>query len=375
MNIHMPGHLSSLSSSALLAFFSMSLLLCACQWTETSGGTAGQTDPAEGTLVFTAVPPLEPEEFFGNAWDIFAEGVVDAGSAERLEALILENQIPDRSTLFISARGGDINAALDLGRAIREAGLFTYVGRQSQDEEGGYTWGTCTDAGVLAYLGGTFRWMLDGSEVCFTKAMTGMEEDSPTEDLIADYLVEMEVDERLLAHIRQARGREICLTEPVQADLQVTRTGDDQVKWSIEHIEVGPYLKGEITTWRGINKILMYCPGDGLRIHAIFDPEGRAGEVLNELNAHTLCLDDQYIPIPAEAIESRLEMNGWINIIFKVDDDWIEPLLQASHIGIMCQSSYDDPLFMGFSHMDFEGGARLLPVLLGTCTYKVGSVE
>ena len=370
-----PSMIKPSARVAIAVMLIFTWLLGACQWTETSGGTGGQTDPAEGMLVFTAVPPLEPAEFFGNAWDIFAEGVIDTGSAERLEALIRENKIPDRSTLFISARGGDIGAAIALGRVIREAGLFTYVGRPSLDEEGDYTWGICTDAGVLAYLGGTFRWVVDGSDVCFSPTMTNMEEGSPTERLMADYLAEMEVDGRLLDHLQQARGREICLTEPMQADLQVTRTGDDKVKWSIEHIEVGPYLKGEITTWRGINKILMYCPGDGLRIHAIFDPEGRAREVLEELHAHTLCLDDQYIPIPTEAIESRLEMNGWINIIFKVDDDWIEPILQASHIGIMCQSSYDDPLFMGFDRMDFEGGARLLPVLLGTCTYKVGSVE
>lgn len=362
-----PSMIKPSARAAIAVMLIFTWLLGACQWTETSGVTAGQTDPAEGTLVFTAVPPLEPEEFFGNAWDIFAEGVIDAGSAERLEALIRENKIPDRSSLFISARGGDIAAALALGRVIRDAGLFTYVGKQSQDEEVNYAWGICTDAGVLAYLGGTFRWVVDGSDVCFSTAMTGMEEGSPTERLIADYLVEMDVDERLLGHIRQARGREICLTEPVQSDLQITQTGDKQVKWSIEHIEVGPYLKGEINTWRGINKILMYCLADGLRIHAIFDPEGRAREVLNELHAHTLCLGDHDIPIPPEAIESKVEMNGWINIIFKVEEDWIEPLLHAGHIGIMCQSSYDDPLFMGFDHMDFEGGARLLPVLLQGC--------
>lgn len=336
-----------------------------CQSPKTAEVDVDQLDPTDSMLLFTAVPPPERMDILGNGWDIFAEGVIDPGSAGRLEELIREHDIPGRSVLYMNARGGDLAAGLALGRVIRDAGLYTYVG--SRDEKGEATWGICTDAGVLAFLGGPFRWIMNGSEVCFSPAMTGMEEGSPTGQLLAAYLVEMEIDTGLLDHLQTAGTEETCMTEADLAGMGINRSGDEAVRWSIEQIEHGEYLKGEINTWRGINKIMFYCLDGRLRLHAIFDPEGRAREILDELNAHTVQLDDQYIPIPPAAIEFKLEMNGLINLSILIDDDLIEPLLQARHVGVMCQESYDSPFFMGIDRINFEGGARLLPGLLSGC--------
>ncbi len=213
---------------------------------------------------------------------------------------------PDQREIYLNADGGDLQAAMDLGRLIRDAGLFTNVGSQT-DSMSMTGSGLCQDAGALAFLGGPFRWVLDGSEVVFSSALMTL----PPEDL-ADYLVEMDIHTDLVEHILEqlSRTEEVFLSRLEMKALNVVYSGYEQVAWTIEKLPEGlVYLKGEMNTWRGMNKILIYCApdGTGLKVHAIFDPEGREDEIMEMLNAHTLCLDGDYIPIPPERLVNKTE--------------------------------------------------------------------
>ena len=344
----------------------LSALLGACQSTETSGNPEDQTAQSEPILVFTLVPPREPTFIVGTAWDIYADGLVDEGSAQRLQALLSEHDIPSRSNLYLNVRGGDLPSALDLGRLIREAGLYTYVGSQTDSMYVAGP-GLCRDAGALAFLGGPFRWVLEGSEVVYSPDLMNLN----AEDL-GDYLVEMDIHTDLVEHVIEqfSRTEEVFLSRLEMEALNVVQSGYEEVTWTIEKLPEGlTYLKGEMNTWRGVNKILVYCApdGTGLKVHAIFDPEGREDEIMEMLKAHSFCLDGDYIPIPPERLISKTEANGWINVVFDLDEALVHRLLKTKQIGLICQVIHEGPTFMGFDHMDFEEGARLLPQILQDC--------
>src|ERR1035437_6303539 len=77
-------------------------------------------DDLSETMVFDLVPPMKPVEIFGNAWFIYAHGIIDRDAPERLVALIKANDIAGRSGLYLSSPGGDLFAGMRLGRLIRE---------------------------------------------------------------------------------------------------------------------------------------------------------------------------------------------------------------------------------------------------------------
>ncbi len=356
---------STVEAVTSVLLMTISVLLGACQSTEATGSHPGQSEQSGPILVFTLVPPEEPAFIHGTAWDIYAEGPVDEGSAQRLEALLEQHGIPSRSTLYLDVDGGDLEAAMALGRSIRAAGLYTTVGSKTDSM---YVTGPalCRDAGTLAFLGGLFRWVSEGSAVVFSPALM----DLPPEDL-ADYLLEMDIHTDLVEHVLEqlSRTEEVYLSRLEMEALKVVHSGYEEVAWTIEHLPEGlTYLKGEMNTWRGMNKILIYCPDDtGLKIHAIFDPEGRAEEIMGMLNAHSLCLDGDYIPIPPECLVNKAEKCGWINIIIDLDEAITTRLLKATQIGMICQAAFDGPTFMGFDMMDFTEGAVLLPQILRNC--------
>jgi hypothetical protein len=72
----------------------------------------------------------------------------DVESAEVLLGLVRSGkQKISGNTLWLASNGGDIDSAMDLGRLLRKAGIFTYVAKNDQ----------CFSACVFAFMGGERR--------------------------------------------------------------------------------------------------------------------------------------------------------------------------------------------------------------------------
>src|SRR5580704_8318957 len=115
---------------------------------------------------FSAYPPNAfSETFMGDhAWAIYAAGEIDSNAGMRLSALIADKHIPDVSRLFLHSPGGSLLGGIALGRAIREHALQTDVGQFSVGKTTtGARPGYCYSACALAFLGGEYRFLLDGS--------------------------------------------------------------------------------------------------------------------------------------------------------------------------------------------------------------------
>jgi hypothetical protein len=129
--------------------------------------SSAMAEPTE--MVFEAHSPNNPPEIFGNAWAIYATGPIDGEAASRLSHLIAQKNIPPRSSIYFSSPGGRLFAAMQLGSVVRKNFLFTDVLERGDLDQSSFFRiyrskpGVCFSACTLAYLGGVFRFMQEGS--------------------------------------------------------------------------------------------------------------------------------------------------------------------------------------------------------------------
>lgn len=101
---------------------------------------------------------------YGNAWEscyIFINGEIDADTPKFFKE---SRDRMEGGAVLLNSEGGDLEAAVTLGRLIRESGLSTAVGFFEVGEGGSYpnlppSGGVCNDACVLALAGGKQRFV------------------------------------------------------------------------------------------------------------------------------------------------------------------------------------------------------------------------
>lgn len=322
-----------------------------------------------GSLKFALVPP-DPllAKVMGNiAWWIYAEGEIDADAGGRLEQLITKNKIPNGSFIVLSSPGGNLIGGMKLGRVIRKHFLNTDIGVEDKKSS------ICASACAVAYLGGDFRFLRQGS--LFGVHRFFFSQPTPNESDIAQmlsaleiaYFQEMGIDPELFSVAVQA-GKESAVF-PSRSELKrlnVVNDGVQKVKWTLESLPDVIYLKGERDTLRGINKFLIVC-GKGHKpyLHVIFDAGRQANEIM-PMKAESLVIDDNNIAIEKHHA-GRYIQNGWLNAMFTLDENLLSKLQGAKTVGFALQSSHDAPIFVGFNDMPFGDGAKKLPGLLSVC--------
>src|SRR5262249_50812691 len=155
------------------------------------------------------------------------------------------------------------------------------------------------------FLGGTFRFVDGRSKYGvhrFYSEQSGLDSDSAqvVSAVIVQYIRDMGVDPALFNEMIKAGGTEInILPSPKLIALKVVNNGVGETIWTIESLDDGAgsalYLKGQRETIHGINKLLLICAARGkILLHAIFDPEGRAAEVM-QMQAQSLVIDGNNI--------------------------------------------------------------------------------
>ena len=218
-------------------------------------------------MEFILVSPNKPWAVFGNMWMVFGNGSIDLETGAHLTKLVTDNAIPGRSILYLNSPGGNTVGGMKLGRAIRAAGLFTYIGQAGVEEAiGEFRYrksepGGCYSAGALAFLGGVHRWIDDKSEYgvhrFYADADPGSDVAQRLSSQIVDYISEMGADPALFSEMTKAGRDEInVLSAERLRHLGVTNGGLNKTAWTIESVgEGGLYFKGERVTWRGVKQV------------------------------------------------------------------------------------------------------------------------
>jgi hypothetical protein len=127
--------------------------------------------PEPDQLRFVVHEPSPSQREIGIPTFVYATGPVDPAATQRFASLFIDHDIPPGSWVFVDSPGGDVAAALELGRLIRQRGLSTYVGRQAASKVANWPTGVepleapgeCYSACTFVYLGGVFRFIIEGS--------------------------------------------------------------------------------------------------------------------------------------------------------------------------------------------------------------------
>ncbi len=141
---------------------------------------------------------------------IAAEGVITENTADKFYSFIKENDIRKENRVVFHSPGGNLYAAMELGRAIRRAGLSTSVGRSTTLDIPGSSMDVyyfdeswCLSACAYAFLGGESRVIPEGASLGFHRfgssdfAISQEVAQIASSDL-ANYLQEMGVDQGVL---------------------------------------------------------------------------------------------------------------------------------------------------------------------------------
>ncbi|WP_458788698.1 hypothetical protein [Dyella jiangningensis] len=98
---------------------------------------------------------------------IYLYGNIDAGAADRFEALVRSGKVPAGSDVYLNSPGGDLHAGMALGRIFRAQSIATHLGvprKPSRSTAPTSKVAVCMDACTLAYMGGLFRWSPTGND-------------------------------------------------------------------------------------------------------------------------------------------------------------------------------------------------------------------
>jgi hypothetical protein len=97
---------------------------------------------------------------------VYLYGPIDAGAAQRVQAMIQSRRIPPNSDIYLNSPGGDVAAGMALGRLFRAGNMTTHLGspRKTARQPIVPKSSQCVNACVYAYAGGLFRWAPTGSD-------------------------------------------------------------------------------------------------------------------------------------------------------------------------------------------------------------------
>lgn len=319
-------------------------------------------------MFFLLVPPSEPQIVFGTSSTIFAHGEIEDNDAERLERLLAIHAVKENSSIYLNSPGGSLHGGMALGRTIRRAGLFSFIGRHGGLLEDGTPNarsalpGECYSAATLAFLGGRYRWVGEdcayGVHRFYADREIGDDRTQITAAAILDYLREMGVDTALFTEMAKAGRTEINeLALHQLSELRVVNGPLQPARWTVESDGINLYLKGERTSWRGVDKFILANQGESLVLLTMFDPEGRGPEAI-ELGAHSLMING--VPHPLAPLTKPKLENGLVVAHFPLTSEHLAKIGSATTVGIAFQFFHGHPLFLGFDGMETRNGRPII---------------
>lgn len=343
----------------------------------------GSATAQSQVMRFEAYPPHPIyETLMGeHAWQIFASGEIDASAGERLKSLITAKNIPLASRLYLNSPGGNLIGGIELGRTIRKHLLQTQVGQRDNGSPRSPAEfaisalpGECYSACALAFLGGEFRYWIQGSvygvHQFFSKQANSDEAGTAqiVSAMVVEYIRSMGVDTKLFQLKSQAGPSEIITPSHDELlALNVVNDGAKPAHWTIESVAQGIYLKGTQETAVGLNKFIVACPPSGpMALLAIFDAGMNADDVM-KFPVEWLFLDEGKVGVEKYRY-AREKRGSFINLTYKLDASLLKLIANAkTSVGVGLQPTAEAAFFAGFARMPFQDGATKLPGILHVC--------
>jgi hypothetical protein len=204
-----------------------------------------------------------------KAPQVYLTGVIDAGAAQRFEAMVRSGKITTGSDIYLNASGDDIAAGIALGRQFRDGSMVTHFGTQRLPRHAGTVGkpAMCTGACAYAYLGGLYRWAPTGADrIGFPASQasdpkpTGAVSAQQAPDDVATYLKDMDIDTTALTPMLAAsRDSPVWLTADQMISSRLANNGRLPLIATYQVQSGAPYLVLNEVKRGGEHRMTLQC--------------------------------------------------------------------------------------------------------------------
>ncbi|MDH4413934.1 MAG: hypothetical protein QE484_11535 [Rhizobium sp.] len=328
-------------------------------------------------------PQTEKEEFFGGFFHISAFGRIEPGDQEKFRDFLNRTAPPPRTMVYINSSGGDVEAAMGIGRLIRQSWFSTSIGTyllQPQRQSNlivprEHTSGRCISSATLMYLGGRLRFYSAGSEF----GVHQFSFQNPTAESIyrsqrlsasiATYIAEMGIPAAFLELSAGTSGDQLSLVSEAQLkELGVITGGITEPIWGVEIQQNAMWVRAERDSLWGHGKvILIYAATDGFTFAAFVESMGRENDLMSyPLVEIVVNGEDRRINISDRCI--RAPVGIYTTLMSKLSNDEAHVLAHSDSFGIQIRSSAQSGIFLGIAAVSTAGAEEKLQGL-----YKLGT--
>jgi hypothetical protein len=307
-----------------------------------------------------------------TTWNIILSGEIDAGAQARV-AKALKQTGNDGADVFLDSPGGNLLAGMQLGRILRDAGVNTYVGSVAADNEHKFAGkpgiklvpGGCYSACSLAFLGGVYRYAIDGSQYGvhrFSNPSGATANDLDAAQVVSaaigNFIRDMDVNPGLF-DLMASQGKDgiRIQTKSELNRFNVVNNGRKRPEWTIEAIEGGQYLRGVQNTVYGQGKAVFVCIDRRILMQSFYQiGAAKAKSVAAGEWFHSLLVDDKTVPLP-NPVQAKATGDEIFTLFPLSTEQAMTVASSTISIGHAMQLSREAPTFVGYQ-IDVPAAAK-----------------
>ncbi|GAA0311040.1 COG3904 family protein [Rhodovulum strictum] len=326
-------------------------------------------------------PQTDAERLFGGFYCINAIGRIEAGDDARFREFLIRVMPPPRLTVYINSVGGDVDAAIGIGRLIRDHWFSTSVGSYVLDHDQDRSYilprkhitGTCASAATLVYLGGRLRYLPIGSK--FGVHQFSFRNPSPDDvgrsqvlsSRIATYVQDMGVSTGFLELSSATSNAEIDTVEEEKLRaLKVITGGETEAKWTVQARNYVMYVRGERDSLYGHHKVMLcYVKGTGFMFWAVIESQGRELE-LTSFGLVEIVVNEEDFRIDVSKRCERQVCGNYTNVLARITEEEARTIAFSESFGVQIRLCNESPMFLGISAVSTEGGREQLQTFFNT---------
>lgn len=320
-------------------------------------------------------PQTELERAFGGFFCINIFGTIEEGDDGRFMKFLERSAPPPRVNIYINSTGGNVEAAVGIGRLIRDGWFSTSVGSYALDSKAAhefiiprkFTPGKCLSAATLIFLGGRLRYFDADSEFgvhqfSFKNASPNdLEKSQRLSALVAKYIEDMGVSAAFLEHSSLAPGHHLTMISEKQLrELGIVTGGSTDPVWGMEAHEEGIYVKGERDSIYGHSKVMLCCSKSaGFMFCALVEAMGREQELIT-FESVEIIANDEDIRIDISNRCDRVVSGIYVMISAMLSDEEARTLAYSKGFGVQVRASPNADIFLGIAAIPTAGGDQKL---------------
>lgn len=314
----------------------------------------------------------------GGYFCINAVGEIKNGDDIKFKKFLEAHTPPSHMTVYIDSTGGNLEAGIEIGRQIREYGLWTDIGRFVLDQPDPskplsprkHIKGQCMSAATMLYLGGRLRHFFKDSK--FGVHRFSFKNPSPEHvgrsqvlsAKIASFVSDMGVSPEFLELSSATDAQEINLVnEERLKELGVITGGVTDVEWSVQARGNMMYVRGERNSIYGRHKVMLgYAKDVGFFFWAVIEAQNRYDE-LTGFGVVEINLNGEDIKFNISKECQRFPEGSDVNVFTKITNDQARLISESESFGVQIKFVDEAPTFLGITAMPTEGGVEQLRTL------------